>query len=189
MICHVHCSHVLEGEFFFLIMSLTHLGLRIKRSCLRIYGELVSKEFSFQFSRNCMTPSLSKKRRFLLQWGANNLFRESQNFLRGAKALIRESQNSLWGTNSKLLWEAYKPNNGSKNNRLRETKACVNAFETALRDSECNDIIDTDCNTCLNRVDACEPKIPQCVKNLRHSRLCSKVVTRRVRNQELSRVP
>ena len=41
----------------------------------------------------------------------------------------------------------------------------------------------------LNRVDSCEPKIHQCVKNHRHSRLCSNVVTRRVRNREPSRVP
>ena len=40
----------------FFIISLYHLGVRIKRSCLRIYGEPVNKEFSFQFSRKCMTP-------------------------------------------------------------------------------------------------------------------------------------
>ena len=39
------------------IMSLNHLGVTIKRSCLRIYGDLVIKKFSFQFSRKCMTPS------------------------------------------------------------------------------------------------------------------------------------
>ena len=38
-------------------VGLTHLGLRIKRSCLSIYRELVDEEFSFQFSRDCMTPS------------------------------------------------------------------------------------------------------------------------------------
>ena len=35
------------------IMSLNHFGLRIKCSCLRIYEELVRKEFSFKLSRNC----------------------------------------------------------------------------------------------------------------------------------------
>ena len=58
----------------------------------------------------------------------------------------------------------YKPNNGSKINRLRETNACVNAFETALHDSECNDIIYTNYKTYLNQVDSCEPKIPQFLK-------------------------
>ena len=43
--------------FFFYIISLTTLGVRIKRTCLRIYGELVSKESSFQFTRKCMTSS------------------------------------------------------------------------------------------------------------------------------------
>ena len=62
----------------------------------------------------------------------------------------------------------------------RETNVCVNAFGTALRDSECNDIIYTDYKTNLNRVDSYEPKIPQCVKNHRHSQLCPKVVTRPV---------
>ena len=103
--------------------------------------------------------------------GANNLFQESQTSPRGACYLFRESQNSLRGTNSKLFWEAYKSNNGSKISRLRETNACVNACETALRDSECNDIIYTDYKTYLKRVDSCEPKIPHCVKNHRHSRL------------------
>ena len=205
-------------------MTSGHLGLRIKRSCLRIYG-VVSKEFSSRFSRSCITPSkrdrlfsaaenlcaaISKPHQesFLLQAaknlfqgsqdslrgatnlfresqnslrgandlfresknslrGAYNLFRESKNSLRGAGNLFRESQNSLRGTNCKLFWEAYKPNNESKINRL--TDACVNALETALRDSECNGIIYTDCKTYLNRVDSCEPKIPQCVKNHRHS--------------------
>ena len=41
----------------FFIMSVNHLSIRIKRSCLRIYGELVSKEFSFQCFRKCMSPS------------------------------------------------------------------------------------------------------------------------------------
>ena len=171
-------------------MTLGHLGFRIKRSCLRIFG-VVSKEFSSRFSRSCMTPSkcdrlfsaaenlcaaiskphqesflLSKPHQesFLLQaaknlfqgsqdslrgatnlfresqnslWGAKdlfresknslrgacNLFRESKNSFRGAGNLFRESQNSLWGTNCKLFWEAYKPNNGSKINCL--TDACV----------------------------------------------------------------
>ena len=31
-----------------------HLDVRIKRSCLRIFRELVSKEVSLQFSRKCM---------------------------------------------------------------------------------------------------------------------------------------
>lgn len=121
--------------------------------------------------------------------GANNLFLESQTSLWGACYLFRESQNSLRGTNSKLFWEAYKSNNGSKISRLRETNTCVNACETASRDSECNDIIYTDYKTYLKRVDSCEPKIPHCVKNHRHSRLCSKIVTRRVRDREPSRVP
>ena len=43
--------------FFFYIISLNNLGVRIKRTCLRMYGELVSKEFSFQFTRKCMTSS------------------------------------------------------------------------------------------------------------------------------------
>ena len=35
-----------------------------------------------------------------------------------------------------------------------------------------------DFKTCLNRVEyTYEPKIPQCVKNHRHSRLCSKVLS------------
>ena len=104
---------------------------------------------------------------------AYDFFRESQNSLRGAYKLnlFRESQNSLRGTNSKLFWEAYKSNNGSKISRLRETTARVNAFQTTLRDSECNDIIYTDYKTYLKRVDSCEPKIPHCVKNHRHSRL------------------
>ena len=41
----------------FFIIRLNPLGVRIKRTCLRIYGELVSKEFSFKFSRKCTTPS------------------------------------------------------------------------------------------------------------------------------------
>ena len=82
-----------------------------------------------------------------------------------------ETSYSLRGTNSKLFWEAYKSNNGSKISRLRETTARVNAFQTTLRDSECNDIIYTDYKTYLKRVDSCEPKIPHCVKNHRHSRL------------------
>lgn len=41
----------------FFIMSVNHLSVRIKRSCLCIYGELVSKEFSFQCFRKCMSPS------------------------------------------------------------------------------------------------------------------------------------
>ena len=241
------------------MMTLSHLAFRIKRSCLRIYGEVVNKECSSQFSRNCklMTPSnrdrvlsaaedlcaaISKPHQesFLLRAteklsqgsqdslrgvtnpfrkslgtndlfqesqkyyslreaydffresqnslrgayklnlfresqnslrGANNLFQESQTSLREACYLFRESQNSLRGTNSKLFWEAYKSNNGSKISRLRETTARVNAFQTTLRDSECNDIIYTDYKTYLKRVDSCEPKIPHCVKNHRHSRL------------------
>ena len=39
------------------VISLNHLGERIKRSYLLIYGELVSREVSFQFSRECLTPS------------------------------------------------------------------------------------------------------------------------------------
>ena len=39
-------------RFFFIISS-----NGIKRSCLRIYRELVCKEFSLQFSRICMSPS------------------------------------------------------------------------------------------------------------------------------------
>ena len=39
------------------VLSLDHLGERIKRSYLLIYGELVSREVSFQFSRECLTPS------------------------------------------------------------------------------------------------------------------------------------
>ena len=39
------------------IMRLNYLGVRIKGSCLRIYEELVSREFSFQFSSKCLTPS------------------------------------------------------------------------------------------------------------------------------------
>ena len=38
-------------------MSLNHFGLRIKCNCHRIYEELVRKEFSFKFSRNCVTRS------------------------------------------------------------------------------------------------------------------------------------
>ena len=45
------------SSFFFSFFFLTTLGVRIKRTCLRIYGELVSKEFSFQFTRKCMTSS------------------------------------------------------------------------------------------------------------------------------------
>ena len=80
--------------------------------------------------------------------GTNDLFRESQNCLRAAYNLFRESRDSLRGANNKLPWELFKPSNGSKINRFRETKACIN--ETALRGSECNDIIKlTDCKTCL----------------------------------------
>ena len=39
------------------VISLNHLGERIKRSYFLIYGELVSREVSFQFSRECLTPS------------------------------------------------------------------------------------------------------------------------------------
>ena len=46
----------LEGESFF-IMILNHLGVRIKRSCLCSYGELDSKEFTFQFSRKSGAPN------------------------------------------------------------------------------------------------------------------------------------
>ena len=52
----VDCSRWKVSSLF-MMSVLTHLGLRIKRSCLGIYGELVGKEFSFQFSRNCMTTS------------------------------------------------------------------------------------------------------------------------------------
>ena len=114
-----------------------YLGVRIKRSCLRIYRELVSEKFSLQFSRKCVTPSernrvfslpcgdlktlsrvispscselsLSRKPRF--PSGSENFFRESQNSLRGAYNLLRVSQNSFRRT-SKLLWEAY--NNATK---------------------------------------------------------------------------
>ena len=92
----------------FFIMSLSHLGIRIKRSCLHIFGEIVSKEFIFQLSRKCMTPSkddrvfsaaenvccaaISKpyQESFLLP-AANNLFQGSQDSLRGANNLFRES--------------------------------------------------------------------------------------------------
>ena len=80
--------------------------------------------------------------------GAKNLFRESQNCLRAAYNLFRESRDSLREANNKLSWELFKPNKGSKINLVWETKACIN--ETALRGSECNDIIKlTDCKTCL----------------------------------------
>ena len=45
-----------------------YLGVRIKRSCLRIYRELVSKKFSLQFSRKCVTPS-ERNRVFSLPCG------------------------------------------------------------------------------------------------------------------------
>lgn len=57
--------------------------------------------------------------------------------------------------------------------------------------SECNYVIIqciTDCKAYLNRVGANQSKIPQCVQSHRHSRLCSKVVTRRVRSREPSRI-
>ena len=66
-------------------------------------------------------------------------FERAKIAFRAAYNLFRESRDSLRGANNKLPWELFKPNNGSKINRLRETKACIN--ETALRGSECNDII------------------------------------------------
>lgn len=163
-------------------MRSNHFALRIKRSCLRIYEELVCKEFIlmtqklydsiearssvlwvFYAAEHVRRAAILKlcQESFLLR-RANNLFQEKQNFLRGAKNLFRESQNclraaynlfresrdSLRGANNKLSWELFKPNKGSKINLLWETKACIN--ETALRGSECNDIIKlTDCKTCL----------------------------------------
>ena len=52
----IWCINWKTSSFF--IMSVNHLSVRIKCSCLRIYGELVSKEFSFQRFRKC--TSLSK---------------------------------------------------------------------------------------------------------------------------------
>ena len=51
---------------------------------------------------------------------AEILFQGSQDSLKGATNLFRESQNSLRGTNTKFIWDAYKPSDGSKINRLRE---------------------------------------------------------------------
>ena len=71
-ICHVlsnlpsHLTPSTRRWVFFFHNFLNHLisGVRIKRSCLCSYGELVSKEFSFQFSRKCMTPSRSSALRY-----------------------------------------------------------------------------------------------------------------------------
>ena len=54
--CQVICCIDWKASSFF-IMSVNHLSVRIKCSCLRIYGELVSKEFSFQCFRKCTSPS------------------------------------------------------------------------------------------------------------------------------------
>ena len=65
-ICHLLWPQVvwrrrLEGEFFFHNKFKRLWGVRIKGSCLLIYRELVSKQFSSQFSRKCIT--LSKRDR------------------------------------------------------------------------------------------------------------------------------
>ena len=131
----------LEGEFK------RHFGVRIKRSCLRIYRELVSQEFSLQFSRKCMIWSKNDPvfiyraaisnlitSPHLISFGpaANNLFQGSQNFLQAAYNLFRESQNSPRGTNSKA----------------KSSRKCLIWHSFAWFWS--NDIIYADCKTCLS---------------------------------------
>ena len=128
-ICHVlsnlpsHLTPSTRRWVFFFHNFLNHLisGVRIKRSCLCSYGELVSKEFSFQFSRKCMTPSKRDRVFSACRWTSavrrsQNLFKSNSSFgqriifFNEAKIPFREriisvgeTQNSFRGKNSKLL--------------------------------------------------------------------------------------
>ena len=86
-----------------------HLRVRIKRSCLCIYIKIVSKEFSLQFSRKCMTPSkrsgvlslscggLETSSRVISPSGSESSLPRKLRFPSGSEKFFRESHNSLRG--------------------------------------------------------------------------------------------
>ena len=52
--------------------------------------------------------------------------------------------------------------------------------------SDCNTVVD---DVCISKIDMeNQSTAPECMQNSRHSRLCSRVVTQRVRDREPSRL-
>lgn len=127
--------------------------------------------------------------------GANKLLTECKNYsLMGAISQVCTAMNGL-------PWETYHFN--SNKNEFTMTKAMlkqqkdlelnnpISAFARAVPGSECHELT-THCNASVNRVNACnKSKLSRlsCTITPRHSRICSKRITRRVRDREPSRIP
>ena len=70
-------------------MTSGHLGLRIKRSCLRIYG-VVSKEFSSRFSRSCIAIDCSVQLKIFVRRSQNLI--KSHSYFRQQKISFKKAK-------------------------------------------------------------------------------------------------
>ena len=124
--------------------------------------------------------------------GTNNVFRDTNNSLTGTKNVFRDTNNSLMGTN--------KPSKNAQPILIQSLQSvkcfCTPAFIRSVSGSSCENI-SSDCNkvvdhVCMSKIDMLKinrSTAPECMQNYgRHSRLRSRLVTRRVRDREPSRV-
>ena len=146
-------------------------------------------------------------------WETKTVLRDTKTLLRDTKTLLRGTKTVLWDTktllrdNEYVLRDTkYVHRNLNKHSLLgtydqpsKQTslvqcvKSSLQGFVKAMPSSEYNNII-TNCdvvndNECINQVDIVNQcMIPRCVERHRHSGLRPRVMTRRVRDREPSRI-